>query len=141
MLMINMVGVAEDGAVFATNLSLSGGDFNLYRWENDAADTIPDLVYTAPIDGDPGVGRIGDTIAVRGSGATTEVICGARSGNQAVIFRPGENEFIYTAAVVTVAEIVWDGAAPGFALGMRLHAGPVLRIGDGKELELASVVG
>ncbi len=84
---VNMVGVADDGAVFVGNLTTSGttSAFRLYRWANDAAGTTPTLAYA----GDPvsGTGeRWGDTLDVRGAGLNTQILIGSRSGTNAVIF-------------------------------------------------------
>lgn len=80
---INMVGVADDGAVYVGNLTLDGiaTHFKLYRYENDDSAAIPSVAY----DDDPGAGvsdRWGDTIAVRGAGAATQVLIASR-GNGA----------------------------------------------------------
>ncbi|MCB1099746.1 MAG: hypothetical protein KDN22_29530, partial [Verrucomicrobiae bacterium] len=81
---LNMVGVAEDGAVYACNLSTSGGDFTIYRWANDSGTADPEIVYGP---GDPGVGgRIGDTLDVRGSGEQTQILAASRSGTAVAIF-------------------------------------------------------
>ncbi len=81
---ISMVGVADDGAVFVGNLTLDGvaTHYRLYRYENDDAASLPTVAY----DNDPGAGvtdRWGDTIAVRGAGAATQVLIASR-GNGAV---------------------------------------------------------
>jgi hypothetical protein len=77
-----MVGVADDGVVYAGNLTTGGTTtaFKLYRWANDSAATIPTVAYT----GDPGNGnnqRWGDTFDVRGAGANTQIIISSRNGN------------------------------------------------------------
>ena len=72
----NMVGVAEDGAIYVGNLTTSSTlvEFNLYRW---ASETNAQTVVFGP--GNPGSlvpgnSRWGDTLAVRGSGISTEVL-------------------------------------------------------------------
>ena len=84
---INMVAAGDDGAIYATNLSLDGTStaFNLYSWENDSADAFAYNAFT----GDPGNGnpeRWGDSIDARGAGENTQVIISARSGNAVCIF-------------------------------------------------------
>ena len=86
---LNMIAAADDGAVFVGNLTLDGFDFNtpysLYRWPSDSAEAEVDLAY----EGDPGDGfseRWGDTLDARGSGVTTQVIAGARSGERVALF-------------------------------------------------------
>ncbi len=76
----NMVGVAEDGAIYVGNLTTSGTlvEFILYRWDNE---TSPQAVVYGPANpGDTiaGNSRWGDTLAVRGSGTSTEVLLATR---------------------------------------------------------------
>jgi hypothetical protein len=76
-----MIGVADDGAVYAGNLTTSGSSspFRLYRWADDNATNSPTLVYS----GDPGAGnsqRWGDTLTVRGAGTNTQIAIASRSG-------------------------------------------------------------
>ncbi|HXU77967.1 MAG TPA: immunoglobulin domain-containing protein, partial [Methylomirabilota bacterium] len=81
---VNMVGVADDGAVYVCNLTLDGpgAHFKLYRYENDDGATAP----TVALDDDPGAGvtdRWGDTLAVRGAGANTQVLLASRGNGAA----------------------------------------------------------
>jgi hypothetical protein len=87
------MGVAEDGALYAANMvdlpANASLTYNLYRWENSDANTVPALVYS----GDPGsalsgVARWGDTMAVRGAGTNTEVLIDGNSGTLAALLRP-----------------------------------------------------
>lgn len=88
------VKVADDGVVFATNLS--GGtatpatSLKIWRWENDsnpAPDPMPPdfvpVVATVAWEGDPAEGannqRWGDTFDVKGAGAATKLVMGARN--------------------------------------------------------------
>ncbi|MFN7140600.1 MAG: DUF4623 domain-containing protein, partial [Limisphaerales bacterium] len=93
---LNMVGVADDGAVYAANLTTSSrtSPLKIYRWENDSTNTTPVLVWS----GDPGSGegaiRWGDSMDVRGAGANTEIILGSGTGSlnpdQIAIIRPAD---------------------------------------------------
>ena len=84
---LSLIGTAEDGAVYAGNLSTSAifPNYKLYRWDNDAPETIPTLVF----EGDPGLSdpdadnaqRWGDTMDVRGAGQNTQILLGSRAGN------------------------------------------------------------
>jgi hypothetical protein len=80
---INMVGVTDDGVIYVGNLTTdatnaASGPFKLYRWANESA--APTLAYS----GDPSytntVGsnprRFGDTLALRGTGAGTQILLG-----------------------------------------------------------------
>lgn len=95
---INMIGAADDGAIYACSLAVdsmtlpaepmnNNGPFRIYRWANESADPV--LVY----EGDPSEGdattanrRYGDNIDVRGAGANTQIICGTRQGKVLAVF-------------------------------------------------------
>ncbi len=79
---LNMVGVDDDGAVYAGNLTQNSqtNAFRLYRWANDGSNTIPTLAWQ----GNPGLGdassiRWGDSMDVRGSGENVKVALGLNS--------------------------------------------------------------
>lgn len=76
-----MLGVADDGAIYAGNLSVNNSTpFRLYRWSNDSTSSVPTIAFS----GDPGLGnnqRWGDTLDVRGSGTNTQVLIASRLGN------------------------------------------------------------
>lgn len=69
---LNMVVAGSDGAIYGANLvtDSSASPFRVYRWANESA--IPTLVYS----GNPGTGRYGDSLALRGDGALTEMVAG-----------------------------------------------------------------
>ncbi|HEV2395090.1 MAG TPA: hypothetical protein VG146_22290 [Verrucomicrobiae bacterium] len=78
---LDQVGVADDGVAYAGNLTLagSGANFGLVSWPSVSASAAPYQAYA----GDPGNGsedRWGDTMAVRGAGASTEILLGSYSG-------------------------------------------------------------
>lgn len=76
---VNLVGAAEDGAIYVGNLTISAtnanGAYFLYRYESDSSSALPAIAYTGDPGGPyyPGL-RWGDSLAVRGSGARTEVL-------------------------------------------------------------------
>jgi hypothetical protein len=87
----DQVAVGEDGAIYAGNLTTSSSSiqFILYRW---ASETDVETMVYGP--GDPGNGagsgnsRWGDTMAVHGSGMSTEVLLGTQSGTYAAVLKP-----------------------------------------------------
>lgn len=92
---LNMIGVAEDGFVYAGNLTTDGTtqNFRLYGWIDDSPDATPFLAW----EGDPGVlpgggstltNRWGDTMAVRGAAENTQVLIGSRAGTAASVIVP-----------------------------------------------------
>ncbi len=99
---LNMIGVAADGVIYAANLGDDSNPYKIYRWDNDNEATEPVEVYF----GNPIAGRLGDTMDVRGSGTTTEIVVGSRNNDGFVIFRL-ENGFL------TPQEFANTGAAPG----------------------------
>lgn len=75
---INLVGVADDGVVYVANLvtDASAAAFQIYRWDDDSADAVPTI---ASLPADLSIAeRWGDTLDVRGKGATTQILLGAR---------------------------------------------------------------
>jgi len=114
-----MIGVSDDGAVYAGNLTTAGTTtaFTLYRWASDTPGTVPTVAYS----GDPGAGnnqRWGDTLDVRGAGADTQVILASRSGNVVAVLATA-NGTTFTSSLVTVA----DAPAGAFGLGLAFGAG------------------
>lgn len=97
---VNMIGVAQDGAIYVGNLTTdtagTAGPFILYRWANESA--APVQVYS----GDPLLGkgagapsanwrRFGDTMDVRGEGASTQILLGARGGGNVSVLTTADS--------------------------------------------------
>jgi hypothetical protein len=74
---LNMVDVADDGAIYACNLTTDGNGFKIYRWADDLATTLPTTAYT----GAPLATRVGDSFDVRGAGTSTQILIGARNSS------------------------------------------------------------
>jgi len=108
---LNMAGVADDGAVYAANLSVSENALTIYRWSDDSAASAPAVVYGPS---DPATGRWGDTLAVRGSGNNTEILIAARDGGTYALFTTADNGATFNPTILTVA----DAAADTFTLGL-----------------------
>lgn len=112
-----MVGVADDGVVYAGNLTLTGTTtaFKLYRWANDSSNTVPTVAYA----GDPGEGnsqRWGDTLDVRGAGTNTQIIIATRATNLVAVLTTTDGTN-FTSKLIKVAD------APGGAFGLGLAFG------------------
>jgi PEP-CTERM motif len=74
---VDMVGVGGDGAIYVGNLTVAAagtgsGVYNVFRWANEAA--TPTLAYSGDA-GLPGA-RIGDDLAITGSGSSTRIAAG-----------------------------------------------------------------
>ncbi len=71
---INTIGVGGDGAIYLNNLTTSSttSPFKVYRWANEAA--TPTVAYSG--NGGLAGSRVGDSLAVIGSGASTLLAAG-----------------------------------------------------------------
>lgn len=116
---MSLLGVADDGAVYAANLSLNGTTtpFRLYRWANDNPNTTPTLAFSG--DPFPGSGeRWGDTLNIRGGGTDTQIVIGSRSGTNVTVFTT-VNGTTFNANPIAVS----GGAGGMFGLGLAFGAG------------------
>lgn len=116
---LSLIGVADDGAVYAANLTLNGTTtaFRLYRWANDDPATTPTLAFSG--DPFPGSGeRWGDTLNIRGGGTNTQIIIGSRSGTNVSVFTTA-NGTNFTAHPVAIS----GGAGGMFGLGLAFGGG------------------
>ena len=116
----NMIGVTEDGAIYVGNLSTSGSfvEYVLYRWADESS--LQTRVYGPANPGGTIVGgsRWGDTLAVRGSGTSTEVLIAAQNGTLAAMLRPTDSSMTaFTATPLTTL-------VPSGAIGYGLTFGP-----------------
>ena len=111
---VDQVVVADDGVVYAGNL-VSGSGFTLYRW---AAPTNEAPGTEAFVDSGSlgGADRWGDTMAVRGAGANTQILLGSRSGTNVALLTTSDGmNFSGTAIAITNAPAGF--AANGIAFG------------------------
>jgi hypothetical protein len=122
---INMVGVGEDGVVYACNLTTAAGSdpFKVYRWDSDSADALPTEIFR----GDPGAGaqptaapnlRWGDTLAVRGAGADTLILVASRLGPAVCFLDARFDTFEFDPRAKST-----DVPSAGFGLGLAFGAG------------------
>lgn len=104
---LNMIGVADDGAVYAANLTTDAAttSFTVYRWPSDAQDAVPEIVYTGDPSNGTGTTRFGDSFDVRGSGDTTQILVAARDGGTAAIIFPNTDPGLFAATTIDAAEI------------------------------------
>lgn len=128
---LDAIAVADDGAVYACNLSpnASGGTtngydpaklFRVYRWANTASNTAPTQIFS----GDPANQntvnvRWGDTFNVRGSGLNTEIILDSRLGDFGAILKPTDS------SMAAFTNFWWNSHVGSGELGRSLEfAGP-----------------
>src|SRR4029077_8263619 len=85
----DQIGVADDGVLYAVQLNTAvttGSPLKLYSWTNWT--TAPNLIYQSTNATDPIITsfaniaskRIGDSMAVKGSGVNTLILCGVGPG-------------------------------------------------------------
>lgn len=116
---INMVGVADDGAIYVCNLGNTGngGGFTIYRWADADPTTEATIAYGPD---NPASERIGDAFAVQGAGVNTRLLASTRNGTVVVVFTTVDG-LTFTPNTVDVATAP-DPAPAGFA-GLGLAAG------------------
>ncbi|HEY5910478.1 MAG TPA: YDG domain-containing protein, partial [Verrucomicrobiae bacterium] len=74
---LSAISAAEDGAIYGCNVvtPISGTlPLKVYRWADESS--APTLVYSGDISGNA-TGRWGDTLTVRGAGASTQILVGS----------------------------------------------------------------
>jgi hypothetical protein len=103
---LHKIDVADDGVVYAGNLTTSAGSipFKLYRWDNDASSTIANVAYS----GDPvatnNVNKpVGYTFDVRGAGVNTEVLLGTTGTNVVSILKTADGTNFYPSEIKVAA--------------------------------------
>jgi len=119
--LLNMAGVSDDGNIYVGNLITSASDsFNIYHWTTTNAAIAQAYPPSAGL---PGLGRIGDTMAVRGSGNDIEILCSFRSGTNVALFTTTDSGASFTFNQISVTNLPADAVANGFA-GLGLAFGP-----------------
>jgi len=124
---INMIGIGSNGMVYACGATANAGSpstpLNIIWWANDDASTLPGGFA---FNGDPGVPdtgvgavnlRWGDNFAVRGGGATAELLCAPGSGTNVCLFTTADG-MNFTPHIITITNEVPSGFAQhGIAFG------------------------
>ena len=74
---INCVAVSSDGRIHACNMTTDATTtpFKVYQWADDDPATLPVVVYEGPI----APGRYGDTLDVRGTGDSIQLLAASRN--------------------------------------------------------------
>lgn len=125
---LNMIGAADDGVVYAGNLSTSTNapNYRLYRWANDNADTVPTLAFEGdPAGSDPATGRSrtaqrwGDSMDVRGSGPNTQIVIASRASPFVAILTTTDG-MTFTATLIADAGVATGSLGVAFGEGNTL---------------------
>lgn len=123
---LNMIGVADDGVVYAANLTTAANDFMIYRWNGADPEVLPEIAWGAPSGSDPSLGlavRWGDNMAVRGAGATTQILLASRNNNVVSILTTTDGvNFTANPIVVTNAPGGFAGLGVAFGEGDTFYA-------------------
>jgi hypothetical protein len=100
---IGQVGVANDGIVYACNLTGEGLGFAITSWSSvdPSASLYPAYPQQDTLNTLSPGDRWGDTISVRGSGSGTEILLGSYAGTSVVLFTT-VNGYDFTPNVIPV---------------------------------------
>jgi hypothetical protein len=107
---LNLIGVADDGVVFACNLRNSSGNFKVYRWANDSAGTPSTTIVDEAV-----AARLGDSMDVRGAGLDTQLIFGEQAGGKVHIFTTTDGT-TFTEQILT-SDATTETSRNGLAFG------------------------
>lgn len=120
---INMIAVADDGSIYAGDMSsktTSTGSFNLYRWADESSPQT--IVYfgdpgNSGSDGDQVNNRWGDTLVVSGSGLNTKVLVSSR-GTKAAILTPNDPSMTSFSATTLLTDVPAGDIGYGLTFGL-----------------------
>jgi len=119
----NMLGVSDDNIIYVGNLVLNAGTTNFVIYRHTAPELPPTVAFNATIPALAGV-RVGDTLAVAGSGVNTEIWCGtnANAGPHLVKFTTtdGLNYTVAATLTATAGSFTPFGGAPA-RLGLSIE--------------------
>jgi hypothetical protein len=113
---IDQVGIADDGIVYGGCLDVgtaSSQFYSLTQWPAATNNAAGVQVYSSS---DPGSGsgdRWGDTMAVRGAGATTQILLGSKSVNVALFTEAGG----FSPILMTISGVPAGFTGNGIAFG------------------------
>lgn len=113
---LSMIGAGADGVIYGAGLVVNAANtpFYVYRWADDSSSSLPVLVFA----GDPGSGpapglRWGDSFAVRGAGAATQILLAPNSGTNVVLLQTVNGYDFQTEVPPSVISVT--GVPSGFA--------------------------
>ncbi len=119
---VNMIGVADDGTVYVGNATVNAGSsstpYSLFQWPDDSpASTAIEIFSGDPGFGTPAAGlRWGDNIAVRGSGASTQILIAPGTGTNVCLFTTPDG-FNFVQNIITISNVPSGFAQFGLAFG------------------------
>jgi hypothetical protein len=145
---VNMVGVTDDGVIYVGNLTAASGNgpFRLYRWADESSS--PTMAYS----GDPSGGflygsspqRYGDSIALRGTGANTQILLGTPNQTLALLTTTDGVNFAATRFITSTMAIgdSYKGLAwgPGNTCYVKQSTGHLRLLNLDPSLSIATVI-
>jgi hypothetical protein len=145
----SMVGVADDGAIYVSNLTTgsSTSPLKVYKWASESAalttsgNTAPTTVYNGDPTGGVAGARFGDSFDVRGSGSTTKIILGNRNavgaGSSVALLTPSDA----TAATFGAQHITNDVASAHISVAFGSDTEYWTRVNSNGNLRKVSITG
>lgn len=133
---LNQVAVADDGTVYAGNLTDNGTttNFKLYKWFGDFSNEVAALVWEGNPSNDPNIAhRWGDAMTVRGPSGAHEIILSSRTGTMLSFLQPdfGPSTPAVTADITTAANNSFRlglAAAPNNIIWGKMTGLPLLQV-------------
>jgi hypothetical protein len=117
---IDQIGVADDGVLYAANLSPDGTAFAITSFSQGSYSL--GSAYGGTAGGsdlnsqDPAGDRWGDTMAVRGQGAGTQILFGSYDGTSVALFTTPDG-YAFTPQVIPVQNVPAGFSGSGIAFG------------------------
>ncbi len=109
------VGVAADGRIYLTNIALSGANFRLYAYSDESA--TPTVAYAET----PATARLGDSLAVTGSGNATKILVAGIDNPNVALLTTNDGGQTFTKQEITLSPapvglnfICWDTDGTNF---------------------------
>ncbi|MGH7943058.1 MAG: beta strand repeat-containing protein [Limisphaerales bacterium] len=118
---VDQIGVADDGTLYSANLSMDGTGFSIISYGTYGYSSL-NYAYGGSSGGDdlnaldPLPDRWGDTMAVRGSGANTEILFGSYNGTNVALFTTPDG-INFMPALIEVPGVPAGFAGLGIAFG------------------------
>ncbi len=117
---LSQIRVADDGALYACNIQdtyYRPNSFCITRWSTSDSSASLSAAWGGTTGADPGVGdRIGDTMAIRGAGANTQILLGTASSSNVVLFTTVDG-LTFTPTVIYVTNAPNGFSSGGVAFG------------------------
>jgi len=144
-LVLNQVVVADDGTVYAGNLTDDGAttNFKLYKWFGDLDGEVGTLVWEGNPANDPNIHlRWGDAMTVRGASGAHEVILSSRTGAMLAFILP---DFPSVAALDIAGAPANSfrlglAAAPGDIIWGKITGSPLLQVQIDPSLQSSTIL-